>query len=157
VSRAAKGRARAVAGTSCETAPTRGASCKTVWRKASWSPAVSGKTDRATLLARWPPPPPAQSKRDILDLTRHVDKRVHVKFQGGREVTGTLRGYDQLVNIVLDDTVEHLRDPARPEVVTNKTRHLGLVVCRGNSVTLVCPADGLIETSNPYAEAEASE
>ena len=100
---------------------------------------------------------PRQSKRDILDLSRHVDKRVHVKFQGGREVTGTLRGYDQLVNIVLDDTVEHLRDPARPEVVTDKTRHLGLVVCRGNSVTLVCPADGLIETSNPYAETEAPE
>jgi U6 snRNA-associated Sm-like protein LSm7 len=32
-----------------------------------------------------------------------------VKFQGGREVVGNLKGFDQLVNLVLDDCVEYLR------------------------------------------------
>ena len=40
-----------------------------------------------------------------------VDKGVIVKLMGGREVHGVLKGYDQLLNLVLDDTVEYLRDP----------------------------------------------
>lgn len=90
-----------------------------------------------------------------MDLKEHVNKRVHVKFQGGREVTGLLRGYDQLVNIVLDETTEYLRDPNNPGAMSDKTRELGLVVCRGTSVMLVCPAEGMIETANPYEEQTA--
>ena len=48
----------------------------------------------------------------ILDLSPHMGKRVRVRFQGGREVVGVLRGYDPMVNIVIDDTVEHLRSSA---------------------------------------------
>jgi U6 snRNA-associated Sm-like protein LSm7 len=29
-----------------------------------------------------------------------------VKFNGGREVTGQLKGFDQLMNLVLDDVKE---------------------------------------------------
>lgn len=32
-----------------------------------------------------------------------------MKFQGGREVVGNLKGFDQLVNLVLDDCVEYMR------------------------------------------------
>ena len=32
-----------------------------------------------------------------------------VKFSGGREVTGTLKGFDQLMNLVLDDVEESVR------------------------------------------------
>ncbi len=59
-----------------------------------------------------------------------VDKEVRVEFQGGREVIGTLKGYDQLVNLVLDSVKEIIRDPSDPYKLTNKTRDLGLVVCR---------------------------
>lgn len=53
-------------------------------------------------------------REPILDLSRYVDKRIRVKFSGYREVTGTLKGYDQLLNLVLDDTQEFLRGaPAR--------------------------------------------
>jgi len=44
-----------------------------------------------------------------LDLEKYIDKRLRIKFAGGREVVGVLKGFDQLVNIVLDDTVEYLR------------------------------------------------
>lgn len=44
-----------------------------------------------------------------VDLERFIDKRIRVKFAGGREMVGVLKGYDQLVNMVLDDTVEYLR------------------------------------------------
>lgn len=68
----------------------------------------------------------------ILDLSKYVDERIRVKFTGGREgespyptespflliasilVTGILKGYDQLLNIVLDDVTEEVqRKPLR--------------------------------------------
>lgn len=66
-------------------------------------------------------------KENILDLTKYMDKEITVKFNGGREgrspplleierlltkrtlVVGTLKGYDQLMNLVLDDVKELLR------------------------------------------------
>ncbi|KAI9795509.1 MAG: Sm-like protein lsm7 [Piccolia ochrophora] len=48
-------------------------------------------------------------KENILDLTKYMDKDINVKFNGGREVVGTLKGYDQLMNLVLDDVREVLR------------------------------------------------
>jgi len=59
-----------------------------------------------------------------------VDQQVIVKFQGGREVRGTLRGYDMMANLVLDESVESLRDPDDPYRLTDETRVLGLTVCR---------------------------
>jgi len=113
-------------------------------------------------------------REPILELSRYVDKRIRVKFSGYREVTGTLKGYDQLLNLVLDDTQEFLRgapglwqtkrkfppltrahsrsagwccltDPQDMTRVMEQTRELGLVVCRGTLITLICPVDGMEE------------
>ena len=48
-------------------------------------------------------------KESILELAKLVDAAVRVKCLGGRELKGTLRGYDELVNLVLDDCQEFLR------------------------------------------------
>ncbi len=48
-------------------------------------------------------------KESILELTKMIDAKVRVKCIGGRELVGTLRGYDELVNLVLDDADEFLR------------------------------------------------
>jgi hypothetical protein len=48
-------------------------------------------------------------KENILDLGKYMDKKICVKFTGGREVTGTLKGYDALMNLVLDDVDEVVR------------------------------------------------
>jgi len=99
---------------------------------------------------------PKGKKASILDLNKFIDKEIRIKFSGGREVTGVLKGYDQLVNIVLDDTVEYLRDPLDPYKITDKTRNLGLTVARGTAVMLVAPTDGTQEIANPFlAAAEA--
>jgi U6 snRNA-associated Sm-like protein LSm7 len=62
----------------------------------------------------------------ILDLAKYVNERIRVKFTGGREgnvfppassitlqiynlVTGVLKGFDQLLNLVLDDVEELLQ------------------------------------------------
>ncbi|CAH8387654.1 unnamed protein product [Eruca vesicaria subsp. sativa] len=94
-------------------------------------------------------------KETVLDLAKFVDKGVQVKLTGGRQVTGTLKGYDQLLNLVLDGAVEAVRDHDDPLKTTDQTRRLGLIVCRGTAVMLVSPTDGTEEIANPFAQPEA--
>ncbi|KAI9502249.1 U6 snRNP-associated protein Lsm7 [Coemansia spiralis] len=98
-----------------------------------------------------------KKKRDaIFDLKKYSDKRIQVKFMGGREVTGVLKGHDQLLNIVLDDAEEVLRSPEGQEGTSTeeKRRHVGLVVLRGPSIILVSPTDGSEEIANPFVQEE---
>ncbi|KAJ9114957.1 hypothetical protein QFC20_001332 [Naganishia adeliensis] len=83
----------------------------------------------------------------ILDLGRFVDKEIRVKFQGGREVIGVLKGYDQLQNLVLDEVREEPTE-GRPG------RKLGLVVLRGPTIVVISPMDGYEEVANPFVQAE---
>ena len=48
-----------------------------------------------------------------------MDKRLQLKLNAGRVVTGILRGFDPYMNIVLDDTVEEKKD---------KKNKIGMVV-----------------------------
>jgi len=77
-----------------------------------------------------------------------MDKQMRVKFNGGREVTGTLKGFDQLMNVVLDDVKEIMRDEDGNET----TRSLGLVVARGTLLVLISPVDGSEEIENPFLQ-----
>ncbi|KAK7754590.1 U6 snRNP-associated protein Lsm7 [Diatrype stigma] len=77
-----------------------------------------------------------------------MDKRITVKFNGGREVTGTLKGYDALMNLVLDEVQEVMRDDEGKEA----TRSLGLVVARGTLLVVISPVDGSQEIENPFAQ-----
>jgi hypothetical protein len=52
--------------------------------------------------------------------------------------------YAYLLNAFLD-----LNDPSKLE---NQTRRLGLVVCRGTQINLICPTDGMEEIANPFEE-----
>uniref|UniRef100_A0A1B6HWL9 U6 snRNA-associated Sm-like protein LSm7 n=1 Tax=Homalodisca liturata TaxID=320908 RepID=A0A1B6HWL9_9HEMI len=106
-------------------------------------------------MAATPAPLPEQKdnrkrKESILDLSKYLEKVIRVKFSGGREAAGVLKGYDPLLNLVLDNTTEFLRDPDDPYKLTEDTRMLGLVVCRGTSVVLICPVDGMESISNPF-------
>ncbi|EIM80113.1 U6 snRNA-associated Sm-like protein LSm7, partial [Stereum hirsutum FP-91666 SS1] len=95
------------------------------------------------------PPSGDKPKREaILDLSKYVNERIRVKFTGGREVTGVLKGYDQLLNLVLDEVQEEVQEP------TPHTRSLGLTVLRGPTITLLSPVDGLEEIANPFAAQE---
>lgn len=79
----------------------------------------------------------------ILDLAKYKDTKVRVKLMGGRLVTGTLKGYDQLMNLVLDETLEYMRDPEDSSVILkDKTRSLGLIVIRGTVLLSLSPSEG---------------
>ncbi|XP_014739820.1 PREDICTED: U6 snRNA-associated Sm-like protein LSm7 [Sturnus vulgaris] len=93
-----------------------------------------------------------KKKESILDLSKYIDKTIRVKFQGGREASGVLKGFDPLLNLVLDGTIEYMRDPDDQFKLTEDTRQLGLVVCRGTSVVLICPQDGMEAIPNPFIQ-----
>jgi small nuclear ribonucleoprotein (snRNP)-like protein len=48
-------------------------------------------------------------KESSLELAKLMDSSVRVKVLGGREFVGILRGYDDLVNLVLEQGVEYVR------------------------------------------------
>lgn len=49
-----------------------------------------------------------------MDLSKYIDKTIRVKFQGGRKASGVLKGFDPLLNLVLDGTIEHMRGELHP-------------------------------------------
>lgn len=65
-------------------------------------------------------------------------------------VAGTLKGFDTLMNLVLDDASEFVVNLADESAPCTK-RDLGLLVCRGNAVMVLLPEDGSVEVANPWA------
>ena len=62
------------------------------------------------------------------DLRKYMDKRLDIQMNAGRKVIGLLRGYDQFMNLVLEESIEIIgKDEKVP---------LGTVIMRGNSVVL---------------------
>lgn len=45
-----------------------------------------------------------------------MDKKMNLKLNGGRTVTGILRGFDPFMNVVIDDTVEECKDGSRNNI-----------------------------------------
>jgi len=68
-------------------------------------------------------------------------------------VQGTLKGFDQLMNLVLDNVKEVMRN----EEGETTTRELGLLVARGTLLVLISPMDGSEEIANPFLNADDDE
>ena len=102
-------------------------------------------------------PNPKQTALHTLSIPIHLKKsRVETAIEQGpmHRTAQVLKGFDTLVNLVLDDTIELMRDPEDPYRLTGDQRMLGLIVARGTAVTLVCPCDGMAEIANPFAQQE---
>lgn len=55
-----------------------------------------------------------------------MDKTISLHLNKGRTVSGTLRGYDQFMNVVLADAVE--------EVSSSESKNIGMVVSLENNI-----------------------
>ena len=62
-------------------------------------------------------------------LEKNVDKRISLLLKDGRVLEGKLTGFDEYMNMVLEETTE--RTAAEEE------RRLGTVVLRGNNVVSI--------------------
>lgn len=64
-----------------------------------------------------------------------------VKLNGNRNIEGTLRGFDQFMNLVIDDTVE--------KVSASESNKIGMVVVRGNSIVMMEALEKLWDQAVP--------
>jgi small nuclear ribonucleoprotein G len=74
-----------------------------------------------------------------------MDKKLFVHLQGGRKVSGVLRGYDLFLNLVIDDALEETTPAQKHPIgtvvstistlIAHMVTHFTLQVIRGNSVT----------------------
>jgi small nuclear ribonucleoprotein G len=62
------------------------------------------------------------------DLKKYMDKRLDIRLNAARRVVGILRGYDQFMNIVLEDAQEVISKEVKTPI--------GTVMIRGNSIVL---------------------
>ncbi|GAB7361905.1 hypothetical protein MBLNU230_g1943t1 [Neophaeotheca triangularis] len=93
------------------------------------------------------------TKQPIMDLEKFMNQELLIKFSGGRQVTGILKGYDTLMSLVLDDTKEMLQD----DEGNTTTRRLGLLVVRGTMLTLIAPTKNYHPIKNPFAQDDDDE
>ncbi len=64
-------------------------------------------------------------------LEESLGKPVLVRLKGGRSLRGKLQGFDQHMNLVLEEA-EDISD-------TNSTQNLGTLIVRGDNVIILSP------------------
>jgi len=64
-------------------------------------------------------------------LEESLDKVVLIKLKGDKVFRGSLQGFDQHMNLTLNDSQEILQD--------DKTKDLGTIIVRGDNVILISP------------------
>ena len=66
-------------------------------------------------------------------LDESVGKVVLIKLKGGKIIRGVLQGFDQHMNILLEES---------EEVIEEGSKNLGTIVLRGDNVILISPPPG---------------
>lgn len=67
-------------------------------------------------------------------LEKSLGEVVLVRLRGGRSIRGRLKGFDQHLNLVLEET----EDTSNRE----RARKLGTIIVRGDNVVIVSPPPG---------------
>ena len=64
-------------------------------------------------------------------LDESINKNVLIKLKGGKTITGLLQGFDQHMNLLLDQSEEIPSD--------GESKSLGSIVVRGDNVVMISP------------------
>jgi small nuclear ribonucleoprotein len=65
-------------------------------------------------------------------LDESINKVVLIKIKGNKAIRGTLLGFDQHMNLLLDQSEETTAE--------GKTNNLGTIVVRGDNVVMISPS-----------------
>ncbi len=73
------------------------------------------------------------SQKPLDLLSKSLDQRVLIKLKGGRELRGKLRGFDQHMNLVLENAEEVVYGDEE------NIKNLGTIIVRGDNVIIISP------------------
>ncbi|CCE63067.1 hypothetical protein TPHA_0D04330 [Tetrapisispora phaffii CBS 4417] len=72
---------------------------------------------------------------EIIDKT--INQNVWIILQSNREFTGTLIGFDDFVNVIIEDAVEYItRNNDDDDIVM---KHHGRMLLSGNNIAMLVP------------------
>mmetsp|Transcript_5780 Transcript_5780/g.9226 ORF Transcript_5780/g.9226 Transcript_5780/m.9226 type:complete len:98 (-) Transcript_5780:130-423(-) len=67
-------------------------------------------------------------------IDKCIGSRIWVIMKGDKEIVGTLRGFDDYVNMVIDDVKEYTFTPQGKKIT-----HLDSILLNGNNITMMVP------------------
>ena len=70
-------------------------------------------------------------------IDKAIGSQIWILMRGQTELVGTLRGFDDYVNLVLDDDIEYAPDARTGEIV--KTELKSEILLNGNHVAVLVP------------------
>jgi len=73
-----------------------------------------------------------EQSRPLDALNKSRNKKVIVELKSGKQYIGKLQAFDIHINVVLDETEEHVNG--------QMTRKLGTVFLRGDGIVLITPS-----------------
>lgn len=93
----------------------------------------------------------APKRGPIIDLEPLLNTQVSVRLISGRDVTGTMAGYDQLLNIVIEDAT--VKSPGSVTISgEEETTTLKKIVIIGRMILAFQPMSGYELIENPNAQ-----
>lgn len=136
---------------------------RTSWTWAStWTSRSPSSSAAAAKVSQW-----LEASDNEADKTTSTPTKLQQGDANDPQVIGTLKGYDQLMNLVLDEVKEAMTGtPSMCALsMTQLTAHtddegnvryrkLGLIVARGTLLVVVSPVDGSEEIANPFIQEE---
>lgn len=74
-------------------------------------------------------------------IDKAIGSQLWILMRGSKEVVGTLRGFDDYVNLVLDDAIEYSPDPNDSSKII-KTELNKEILLNGNQIAVMVPNSG---------------
>jgi len=71
-------------------------------------------------------------------IDKAIGSQIWILMRGSKEIVGTLRGFDDYVNLVLDDAIEYSQDP-RDKTKVIKTELKSEILLNGNQIAVLVP------------------
>jgi U6 snRNA-associated Sm-like protein LSm5 len=71
-------------------------------------------------------------------IDKAIGSKIWILMRGKTEIVGTLRGFDDYVNLVLEDAIEFVPDSHNPGMFI-KTEMESEILLNGNHVTILVP------------------
>ncbi|XP_017842700.1 U6 snRNA-associated Sm-like protein LSm5 [Drosophila busckii] len=87
------------------------------------------------------PPPASIATLMPLELVdKCIGSRIHIIMKNDKEMVGTLLGFDDFVNMLLDDVTEYENTPDGRRITK-----LDQILLNGNNITMLVPGGELAE------------